>query len=175
MARPCGLIDARDWASYVAPERETVALTMPRRGKALQPPPSGARPRRIRPADGEPQPAQPEDDGRGGARKHPSGPASGGGRAPRLGLVRRRGEGAGRPSRRRADRPAREGRTRARRRHSGLAAAPYAELMDNIDEGGLIHGLAGSGKTIVFSRRSSSIALSASVPPWRCRPPRTKG
>jgi len=29
MARPCGLIDARDWASYVAPERETVALTMP--------------------------------------------------------------------------------------------------------------------------------------------------
>ncbi len=26
----------------------------------------------------------------------------------------------------------------------------YAELMDNIDEGGLIHRLAGSGKTIVF-------------------------
>src|SRR5271167_3856199 len=32
MARPCGLIDARHWASYVAPERETVALTMPSAG-----------------------------------------------------------------------------------------------------------------------------------------------
>jgi rhodanese-related sulfurtransferase len=32
----------------------------------------------------------------------------------------------------------------------GSLHAPYAELMDNIDEGGLIHGLAGSGKTIVF-------------------------
>ena len=32
----------------------------------------------------------------------------------------------------------------------GSLHAPYAELMDNIDVGGLIHGLAQSGKTIVF-------------------------
>jgi sulfur dioxygenase len=32
----------------------------------------------------------------------------------------------------------------------GSLHAPYGELMDNIDEGGLIHELAGSGKTIVF-------------------------
>jgi sulfur dioxygenase len=32
----------------------------------------------------------------------------------------------------------------------GSLHAPYADLMDNIDEGGLIHGLAQSGKTIVF-------------------------
>ena len=56
----------------------------------------GARRRRIRRADGVAAPAQPQDDGRGGARQHPSGPASGGGRPPRLGLFRRGGE---RPSR----------------------------------------------------------------------------
>jgi glyoxylase-like metal-dependent hydrolase (beta-lactamase superfamily II) len=33
---------------------------------------------------------------------------------------------------------------------SGSLHAPYADLMDNIDEGGLIHELAASGKTIVF-------------------------
>src|SRR5271165_3024128 len=32
----------------------------------------------------------------------------------------------------------------------GSLHAPYAELMDNIDEGGLIHELAASGKSIVF-------------------------
>ena len=32
----------------------------------------------------------------------------------------------------------------------GSLHAPYADLMDNIDEGGLIHELAASGKTIVF-------------------------
>jgi sulfur dioxygenase len=32
----------------------------------------------------------------------------------------------------------------------GSLHAPYAELMDNIVEGGLIHELARSGKTIVF-------------------------
>ena len=32
----------------------------------------------------------------------------------------------------------------------GSLHAPYADLMDNIEEGGLIHGLATSGKTIVF-------------------------
>src|SRR5271166_6573610 len=32
----------------------------------------------------------------------------------------------------------------------GSLHAPYADLQDNIDEGGLIHGLSRSGKTIVF-------------------------
>ncbi len=32
----------------------------------------------------------------------------------------------------------------------GALHAPYPELIDNIDEGGLIHELAVSGKTIVF-------------------------
>ena len=32
----------------------------------------------------------------------------------------------------------------------GSLHAPYVELQDNIDEGGLIHGLAASGRTIVF-------------------------
>ena len=32
----------------------------------------------------------------------------------------------------------------------GSLHAPYIELQDNIDEGGLIHGLAASGRTIVF-------------------------
>ena len=41
--------------------------------------------------------------------------------------------------------------TRARRGAiPGSLHAPYAELMDNIGEGGLIHELAQSGKTIVF-------------------------
>ena len=32
----------------------------------------------------------------------------------------------------------------------GSLHAPYADLMDNIEEGGLIHELAQSGKTVVF-------------------------
>jgi len=32
----------------------------------------------------------------------------------------------------------------------GSLHAPYVELQDNIDGGGLIHGLAASGRTIVF-------------------------
>jgi sulfur dioxygenase len=32
----------------------------------------------------------------------------------------------------------------------GSLHAPYADLQDNIDQGGLIHGLSASGKTIVF-------------------------
>jgi rhodanese-related sulfurtransferase len=32
----------------------------------------------------------------------------------------------------------------------GSLHAPYVELQDNIDEGGLIHGLAAAGRTIVF-------------------------
>ena len=55
-----------------------------------------------------PQPAQPEDDGRGGARQHAGRPGAGGDRAARLGGERRRGHEPGRPARRGAGRPARE-------------------------------------------------------------------
>ncbi len=57
-----------------------------------------------------------------------------------------------------------------RERAGAIPGSPhptYAKRMDNIDEGGLIRGLAGSGKTIAF------YCAYTSVPPWRCRSPRT--
>ena len=94
--------------------------------------------------------AQSEDDGRRGSRQHSSGPAPGGGRAPRLGLLRRRGEGMIGPP----DVALIDLREKSERERTGAIPgslhAPYADLQDNIDEGGLIHELAQSGKTIVF-------------------------
>ena len=69
---------------------------------------------------------------------------------PRLGLFGRRGEGAIR----RPDVALIDLREKSERERTGAIPgslhAPYADLQDNIDEGGLIHGLSQSGKTIVF-------------------------
>ena len=67
---------------------------------------------------------EPENDGRRGARQHPSGAASAGCGAQGLGVFCRRGPGARRATGHRADRSAREGGTRAHGRHSGVAARP---------------------------------------------------
>ena len=56
-----------------------------RRGEALQSAPAGQIDRRIRRADGEPQSAEPEDDGRRGAGQHEGRTGAGGDRAARLG------------------------------------------------------------------------------------------
>ena len=56
-----------------------------RRGEALQPAPAGEIGRRVRRPDGQAQPAQPQDDGRGGARQHARGPGAGRDRAARAG------------------------------------------------------------------------------------------
>ena len=108
--------------------------------------------RRICRADGEPQPAEPEDDGRRGSRQHASGPASGGGRAARLGVLGGGGEGrcSGEPDVALIDLREKS----ERERHGAIPGslhAPYAELMDNIDEGGL-HPRAGArpARRLVF-------------------------
>ena len=60
-----------------------------RRGEALQSAPSGEVGRRICRSDEQPEPVQPEDDGRRGTGQHAPGPGAAGDRAPRLGGHRR--------------------------------------------------------------------------------------
>ena len=95
-----------------------------RRGEGFQSAPAGEIGRAICRGDEQPQPAQPEDDGRRGAGQHAGRPGAGGDRPPGLGGERRGGDemlpGAGRD----AGRPAREIRARQARHHSGLAACP---------------------------------------------------
>ena len=94
-----------------------------RRGEAVQPAPAGEIGRRVRRSDEQAQPAQPEDDGRRGARQHArqglaqdeiarKGWAVTAAQA--MALVGQAGRGA--------DRPARAGRAREARRHPGFAA-----------------------------------------------------
>ena len=103
-------------------------------------------------ADGQPQPAQPEDDGRGGAGQHAPGPGAGGDRAARLG-----GDGGGRRSACSAG-PTWRWSTCASAasasRHGSIPGslhAPYPDLQDNIRAGGMLHELAAAtGKRMVF-------------------------
>ena len=48
--------------------------------------------------------------------------------------------------------------------------APYSDLAENLDEGGLLHELASARED-----RWCSIAPSANAPRWRCAPRRTEG
>ena len=135
----------------------------------VQSAPAGEVGRRIRRADEQPEAPQPEDDGRGGARQHEGRARAGRDRAARLGGERRGRDGAGRAARRRIHRPAREGRAGEARRDPGLAARAlrrsqrqYRARRDVARAGGEPSGCC-------------STARSASAPPWRCRPRRTRG
>ncbi len=78
-----------------------------RRGEALQSAPAGEIDRRICGGDEQPQTAESEDDGRGGALEHAGRHAPGGNRAARLGAVGARHDQAHGAERRRARRSAR--------------------------------------------------------------------
>ena len=104
----------------------------------------------IRGSDGEPQPAEPEDDGRRRTRQHPSGAPSQ--EEARTGWAFSADEAKAlvwRPDIALIDLREKSERDRTGA-IPGSLHAPYAELMDNIGEGGLIHELARSGKAIVF-------------------------
>ena len=122
-----------------------------RRGEALQSAASGEVGRRVRDADEQPEPVQPEDDGRRGAGQHAPGPGAAGDRPSRLGSDGGAGEGPGRQPRHRADRPARAHRARAHGVIPGSLHAPYPDLQENIQEGGMLHELASAtNKRLVF-------------------------
>jgi glyoxylase-like metal-dependent hydrolase (beta-lactamase superfamily II) len=88
-----------------------------RRGEALQSAPAGQIRRRLCRADGQPQPAQSEDDGRRRAVQHEGRVGAAGYRAPRLGLERRAGDRADRPERSHLHRSARAKRMPKARQH----------------------------------------------------------
>ena len=123
-----------------------------RRGEALQSAPAGQIGRRVRRPDEQAQPAQSEDDGRGGARQHAHGPGPGRDCAQGLGGDRRAGACARRSAGRGAGRPARAAASaRSTASIPGSLHAPYPDLQENIRAGGMLHELAAAtGKRLVF-------------------------
>ena len=124
-----------------------------RRGEALQSAPAGEVGRRVCRPDEQPQPAQPEDDGRGGAGQHAR-RAWRRTRSPRKGwaVTPAAGDGAGRHSRTwRWSTCASSASARSTASIPGSLHAPYPDLQDNIRRGGMLHELASAtGKRIVF-------------------------
>ena len=120
-------------------------------------------------ADGQSEPAQSEDDGRGGAGQHAVGLHQE--EVARRGWALSAAEAmalVGRP-----DVALIDLREKSEREKHGVIPgslhAPYADLQDNIDDGGMLHELRRRP-----ARRSCSIAPSASARRWRCRPRRTR-
>ncbi len=123
-----------------------------RRGEALQPAPAGEIGRRVRRSDEQAEPAQSEDDGRGGARQHAGRPGAGRDRAQGLGADGGAGDGAGGPARTwRWSICASGPSARSTASFPASLHAPYPDLQENIGPGGMLHELAcATGKRMVF-------------------------
>ena len=140
-----------------------------RRGEALQSAPAGQVDRRLRRADGQPESAQPEDDGRRGAVQHEDRPGAAGDRAPRLGARRRRRRwrwSGGRTS------PSSTCAKRASAQKHGSIPARCTRPMATCRTISAPAACCASWRAQATSA-SCSIAPSASARPWRCRPRRT--
>ena len=137
---------------YPAHDYKGDTVSHHRRGEAVQPAPAGPIGRRVCRPDEQPEPAQPEDDGRGGSGQHPCRPSPGRDRAQGLGRFGGRGIGAA------AAVPTSPSSICARRRNAkstaiipGALHAPYPELPEHVGKGGMLHELAtATGKRIVF-------------------------
>ncbi len=124
-----------------------------RRGEALQSTAPGALGRRIYRADGEPEAAQSEDDGRGGARQHARRPASGRagkGEAARSAPSKRSARSAGRDMLLVDLRESNE-RDEARQCSKARCTRPIRRVEESLKPGGMLREVAAAtGRRVVF-------------------------
>ncbi len=139
-----------------------------RRGARVQSAPAGEVGRRVRRADEQPEAPQPEDDGRGGARQHEGRARAGRDRAARLGGGRR-----GRDANW-SDAPTSHSSTCARRASGKSTGRSRARCTHRTSISEPISRPAGSCARCRRTSGCCSTAPSASAPPWRCRPRRTR-